>query len=56
MTRKLFTMISSIVGGVEGIAIGIVTYCNPSMAVAINASIVIVGTAIIDVCAQFVKE
>lgn len=56
MRKRTFTFISSIVGGLETIAVGCVTYFSPENAVAINASILIAGTAIIDVCAQFLKE
>ncbi|MEE1138675.1 MAG: hypothetical protein U0M02_09385 [Acutalibacteraceae bacterium] len=42
-------------GGIEVISIAIVTFFNPAYAVAINASIGIVGTAAIEVCGQFVK-
>ena len=56
MTDKTFELITAIVGGVEAIAVGIVTYINPVAAAAINASIVIAGTAIVEICGQFVKE
>lgn len=56
MSKKTFKLISAIVGGVEAIAVALVTYFEPSGATAINASIVIAGTAIIEICSQFVKE
>ena len=56
MSKKVFTLISSIVGGVETIAVGCVTYMSPEYATAINAAILIAGTAVIDICAQFLKE
>lgn len=55
MTKKVFNLVTGIVGGVEVIAIAVVTFINPQYAVAINASIGIVGTAAIEVCNQFVK-
>lgn len=54
MTEKTFKLITAIVGGVETIAVGLVTYFNPAAATAINASIVVAGTAIIEICNQFV--
>lgn len=56
MSGKTFKLVTGIVGGVETIAVAIVTYLNPAAATAINASIIIAGTAIIEICNQFVKE
>lgn len=56
MNRKLFNLITGIVGGVQAIAIALVTYFNPGCAEAVNASIVIAGTAAIEICSQFVKD
>lgn len=56
MSRKLYTLISGLVGAVEAAAVALVTYFDPVMATAINASVVIAGTAIIEICGQFVKE
>lgn len=56
MTQKTYKLVTAIVGGLETIAVGIVTYLEPAGATAINASILIVGTTIIDVCANFIKE
>ena len=56
MSRRLFTMVSAVVGAVGTIAVAVVTYCNPVHAVAINASIGIAVTAVIDIMAQFVRE
>lgn len=55
MSKKVYNLVTAIIGGVEVIAIAIVTFFNPVYAVAINASIGIVGTAAIEVCNQFVK-
>lgn len=55
MSERTFKLVTAIVGGVETIAVGVVTYLNPGGAAAINASIVIAGTAIIEICNQFVK-
>lgn len=56
MSKKVFNLVTGVIGGVEVIAIAIVTFINPAYATAINASIGIVGTAAIEVCSQFVKE
>ena len=56
MSKKTFTLISGIVGALQTIGVAIVTYTEPSYATAINSAIVIAGTAIIEVCTQFVKE
>lgn len=56
MKKKTFNLISGIVGGVEAVAVALVTFFNPNYAAAINASIVIAGTAVTEICALFVKE
>lgn len=56
MSKKVYNLVVGIVGGVEVAAIAIVTFINPSYAVAINASIGIAGTAAIEICNQFVKS
>ena len=56
MSKKMFTLVSSVIGGVEAIAVGFVTYFNPEYCAAINSAIVIAGTAIIEICNLFVKE
>lgn len=56
MTEKTFKLITAIVGGLETIAVGLVTYFEPQGATAINASIIIAGTAIVEICSQFVKS
>ena len=47
MSKKTFNLITGIIGGVEVIAIAVVTFINPQYAVAINSSIGIVGTAVL---------
>lgn len=56
MSKKKFQLISSIIGGVEAIAVAIVSYVQPEYTAAINSAIVIAGTAAIDICSQFIKE
>lgn len=56
MTKKTFNLIVAIVGGVQTIAIGVVTFLGLPAAAPINASIVIGGTAIVEICSQFVAK
>ena len=55
MSKKTFNLITGIVGGVQSISVAVVTYCGPEYATAINSAIVIIGTAVIEACSQFVK-
>ena len=55
MSKKTFNFITAIVGGLETIAVGCVTYFEPANATAINSAIVVVGTAVIEVCTKFIK-
>ncbi len=56
MTKKMFNLITGIIGGVQAIAVAVVTFTAPEHATAINSAIVILGTAVIEACSQFVKE
>lgn len=58
MSKKVYNLVSGIVGGVSAIAIAVVTYCvsDVALASAINASISVASTAIMAICAKFVKE
>ena len=55
MSKKVFALISGIVGGLQSIGVAVVTYTSPEYATAINSSIVIAGAAIIEICNLFVK-
>ena len=55
MSKKVFALISGIVGGLQTIGVAVVTYTSPEHATAINSSIVIAGAAIIEICNLFVK-
>lgn len=55
MSKKIFTLVTGIVGALQTAGVAIVTYTTPEMATAINSAIVIVGTAIIEACNLFVK-
>ena len=55
MTKKVFALVSGIVGALQTIGVAIVTYLATENATAINSAIVVVGAAIIEVCTKFVK-
>lgn len=55
MTKKTFQFVTAIVGGLQTVAVGAVTYFLPDHATAINGAIVIIGTAIIEACSKFVE-
>lgn len=54
MSKKTFNLITGIVGGVQAIAVAVVTYTSPEYATAINSAVVVIGTAVIEACSQFV--
>lgn len=56
MSKKTFNLITGIIGGLQTVAVAVVTFTAPEHATAINSAIVILGTAIIEACSQFVKE
>ena len=55
MSKKTFNLITGIIGGVQAISVAVVTYTAPENATAINSAIVVIGTAVIEACSQFVK-
>jgi hypothetical protein len=55
MSKKTFNLITGIIGGVQAIGVAVVTYTAPENATAINSAIVVIGTAVIEACSQFVK-
>jgi len=55
MTKKVFALVSGIVGALQTAGVAIVTYTSPENATVINSAIVIVGAAIIEICNLFVK-
>ena len=55
MSKKTFNLVTGIVGGLQAIGVAIVTYVGPEYATGINSATVIIGTAIIEACSQFVK-
>ena len=66
MSKKVFALVSGIVGAVQTAAVAIVTYTCPEIAIVtytcpenatvINSCIVVAGTAIIEICTMFVKQ
>ena len=56
MSKKVFNLVTGIIGAVQTIGVAIVTYVGPEYATAINSAIVIAGTAAIEICNLFVKE
>lgn len=55
MNKKVFALVSGVIGGLEAIGVAVVTYVSPENATAINSAIVIAGTAIIEICTKFVE-
>ena len=53
MSKKMFALVSGIVGGLQTIGVAVVTYTQPEYATAINSAIVIAGAAIIEICNLF---
>lgn len=56
MSKKVFNLVTGIVGALQTIGVAIVTYTNPEYATAINSAIVIAGTAIIEICNLFTSQ
>jgi ethanolamine utilization microcompartment shell protein EutL len=55
MSKKVFNLVTGIVGALQTIGVAVVTYTSPGYATAINSAIVIAGTAVIEICNLFVK-
>jgi ethanolamine utilization microcompartment shell protein EutL len=56
MTKKMFALVSGIVGALQTASVAIITYTSPENATAINSAIVIAGTAVIEICNLFVSD
>lgn len=56
MSKKVFALVSGIVGALQTAGVAIVTYTSPENATVINSAIVAAGSAIIEICNLFVKE
>jgi len=56
MTKKMYALVSGIIGGVGAIASAIVSYTEPAMATAILAAIPIAITAVNEIMMLFVVE
>ena len=55
MNKKVFALVSGIVGALQTAGVAIVTYTAPENATVINSAIVVAGAAIIEICNMFVK-
>lgn len=55
MSKKVFNLVTGVVGGVATIATTVVAFFNPAYEPAIIGAIGIVSTATIEVCSLFVK-
>ena len=56
MSKKVYSLVTGIVGGVSTIAIAIVTFVAPLHATLINTAIGIALTATLEICNLFVKS
>ena len=56
MSKKVFNLVTGIVGALQTVGVAIVTYTEPAYATAINSAIVIAGTAIIEICNLFTED
>lgn len=58
MTSKVFNLVKVCIMAAQSVAVGVVTYCVEDTAVAssVNAAIVVIGTAAVEVCSKFVKD
>ena len=56
MSKKVFNLVTGIIGAVQTIGVAIVTFGKPEYATAINSAIVVAGTAAIEICNLFVKK
>ena len=55
MSKKVFALVSGIIGALQTAGVAIVTYTSPENATLINSAIVAAGAAIIEICNMFVK-
>lgn len=55
MSKKVFALVSGIVGALQTAGVAVVTYMSPENATVINSAIVAAGAAIIEVCNLLVK-
>ena len=58
MTKRVFNLVTACIGGIQTIAVAVVTYVakDAAIASAISSSIIIAGTATIEICSKFVKD
>ena len=56
MSKKVFALVSGIVGALQTAGVAIVTYSSPENATIVNSAIVAAGAAIIEICNLFTTE
>ena len=56
MSKKVFMLVSGIIGALQTAGVAIVTYTSPENATIINSAIVAAGAAIIEICNMFVTD
>lgn len=56
MKKKTFNLVAGVIGGVQTIAIAVITFIQPAYAVQINAAIGVAGTAAIEICSLFTES
>ena len=57
MSKKMFALVSGIIGGLQTIGVAVVTYnIGHEYATAINSAIVIAGASAIEIYNLFIKE
>ena len=55
MSKKVYNLVVGVIGGLSTTGVALVTFFDPAYATAINASIGIGATAIVEIVSQFVK-
>ena len=56
MSKKVYSLVIGVAGGVCAIAAAIVTFLSPVYATAIVASIGVANTAVNEICTLFIKQ
>ena len=56
MKKKTFNLVTGVIGGIQTIAIAVITFVQPAYVVQINTAIGAAGTAAIEICSLFVKK
>ena len=56
MSKKVYSLVIGVVGGVSAIAAALVTFFNPAYCTAIVASIGVANTAVDEICTLFLQK